>query len=77
MILGADGSHSKVRDVLMRNTRMDYQQRYIDTFWCEFRIQRVDALTDVFPPHISQHHLHIWPGQDCMFIAIPNTVSVF
>ena len=47
---------------------MYYEQTYIDTLWCEFTI----------PPtpsgdfRLSPNHLHIWPKQTHMFIAIPS-----
>lgn len=77
-MIGADGAHSAVRYHLMKFVRMDYRQEYIDTLWCEFQIQpKRDA-----PPEepmsrfrISPNHLHIWPGKEFMFIAIPNEVS--
>lgn len=80
LMIGADGAHSAVRYHMMKYTRMDYQQEYIDTLWCEFRI---DARTDVKARadpwakfSISPFHLHIWPGKDFMFIAIPSEVSL-
>lgn len=77
LMIGADGAHSAVRYHLMKFTRMDYQQEYIDTLWCEFNIQPVQ--TDSEDPmakfRISPNHLHIWPGKDFMFIAIPSDVS--
>lgn len=76
-MVGADGAHSAVRYHLMKFTRMDYQQEYIDTLWCEFQLKAVDAdSTDPLSKFkISPHHLHIWPGKDFMFIAIPSDVS--
>ena len=73
LLLGADGAHSATRHHLMKYTRMDFRQEYIDTLWCEFQI----------PPtgdgefRISPNHLHIWPAGDSMFIAIPDSVSNF
>ncbi|QIW97736.1 hypothetical protein AMS68_003254 [Peltaster fructicola] len=84
LILGADGAHSAVRFNLMKYVRMDYQQSYIDTLWCEFTIaplsQKVFKNTtpsskDGFAT--SPNHLHIWPGAEDMFIAIPSTDESF
>lgn len=77
-MLGADGAHSSVRYHLMKYLRMDYQQEYIDTLWCEFQIgsnrrRKSERLLDRFL--MSPYHLHIWPGKQFMFIAIPSTVS--
>ncbi len=77
LMLGADGAHSAVRYHMMKFARMNYQQEYIDTLWCEFQIQsRESALEpDVHSKFvISPNFLHIWPGQDFMFIAIPSDV---
>jgi kynurenine 3-monooxygenase len=58
---------------MMKFARVDYQQEYIDTLWCEFRI----------PPsedgnfRISPNHLHIWPGREFMFIALPSADKSF
>jgi kynurenine 3-monooxygenase len=66
---------------------MDYSQTYIDTLWCEFNIPPADearkhtssktsaSATDNFAT--SPNHLHIWPSDDKMFIAIPSTDKTF
>lgn len=75
VMLGADGAHSSVRYHLMKYVRMDYQQKYIDTIWCEFTIQPMaGANDDKSRFKISPNHLHIWPGKEFMFIAIPSEV---
>jgi kynurenine 3-monooxygenase len=77
-IIGADGAHSATRYHMMKYTRMDYQQEYIDTLWCEFTILAKEQSQDDPESRfaISPHHLHIWPGHEFMFIAIPNFVSL-
>lgn len=78
LMIGADGAHSAVRYHMMKYTRMDYQQEYIDTLWCEFQIKaKKDASSDVPMGKfaISPDHLHIWPGKEFMFIAIASDVS--
>ena len=86
IILGCDGAHSSVRYHMMKFVRMDYTQSYIDTLWCEFTIPPAsqDGLS---PPSkspsakdgfaTSPSHLHIWPGKNEMFIAIPNPDKTF
>ena len=79
LMIGADGAHSAVRYHMMKFVRMDYHQEYIDTLWCEFQIQpNADAPPDqpVSRFRMSPNHLHIWPGQEFMFIAIPSDVSL-
>jgi kynurenine 3-monooxygenase len=76
-LIGADGAHSSARYHMMKYTRMDYQQEYIDTLWCEFTIAAKDLRPTEDPENrfrISPHHLHIWPGKEFMFIAIPSFV---
>jgi kynurenine 3-monooxygenase len=76
-LIGADGAHSSARYHLMKYIRMDYQQEYIDTLWCEFRIKAREVPLGEDPEsrfQISPQHLHIWPGKDFMFIAIPSFV---
>jgi kynurenine 3-monooxygenase len=79
LMIGADGAHSAVRFHMMKFVRMDYQQEYIDTLWCEFQITPQQINEDA-QPHtvfkISPNHLHIWPGKDFMFIAIPSNVCI-
>ncbi|KAI9743558.1 MAG: kynurenine 3-monooxygenase, mitochondrial precursor [Claussenomyces sp. TS43310] len=80
LLIGADGAHSSARYHLMKFTRMHYQQEYIDALWCEFQIE-----ADKSPEHvdsdskfrISQNHLHIWPGKQHLFIAIPSLDGSF
>lgn len=79
-MIGADGAHSAVRYHLMKFTRLDYEQRYIDTLWCEFQIQpktTYDASKPMDQFRISPNHLHIWPGKEFMFIAIPSEDGTF
>lgn len=80
LMIGADGAHSAVRYHLMKFTRMDYRQEYIDTLWCEFQIQPRKVAKGDDPLarfKISPNHLHIWPGKDFMFIAIPSEDGSF
>ncbi|KAE8449472.1 Kynurenine 3-monooxygenase [Mollisiaceae sp. DMI_Dod_QoI] len=79
-LIGADGAHSSTRYHLMKYTRMDYQQEYVDTLWCEFQImpRAVRSGEDEKSKFaISPHHLHIWPGKEFMFIAIPSLDGSF
>lgn len=74
LMIGADGAHSAVRYHMMKYTRMNYQQEYIDTLWCEFQITPHEDKTGMSKFKISPNHLHIWPGREFMFIAIPSEV---
>ncbi|KAL2822748.1 hypothetical protein BDW59DRAFT_149435 [Aspergillus cavernicola] len=72
-LIGADGAHSATRYHMMKFARVDYQQEYIDTLWCEFRIPPSPS-NDFL---ISPSHLHIWPGKEFMFIALPSVDKSF
>lgn len=72
-LIGADGAHSASRYHMMKYSRVDYQQEYIDTLWCEFRIPP----TENGEFRISPNHLHIWPGREFMFIALPSPDKSF
>ena len=71
-LIGADGAHSAARFHLMKFARVNYQQEYIDTLWCEFHIGPRNGGFAMSP-----NHLHIWPGQHFMFIAIPSADRSF
>ncbi|KAL4942040.1 hypothetical protein BDV06DRAFT_222539 [Aspergillus oleicola] len=73
-LIGADGAHSASRYHMMKFARVDYQQEYIDTLWCEFRIPPSPKDNDFL---ISSSHLHIWPGKEFMFIALPSVDKSF
>lgn len=75
LLIGADGAHSAARFHMMKYTRVNYQQEYIDTLWCEFQIPAQDVSgLEKSKFRISPNHLHIWPGKEYMFIAIPSLV---
>ena len=74
LIIGADGAHSATRYHLMKFARLDYQQEYIDTLWCEFHIAPRSSNSSFA---IDPNHLHIWPGGSFMFIAIPSLDKSF
>jgi kynurenine 3-monooxygenase len=79
LLIGADGAHSAARYHMMKYAKMDYQQVYIDTLWCEFTIMAKETKNPDDPESvfsISPHHLHIWPGKEFMFIAIPSLVRL-
>ncbi|KAF7721432.1 hypothetical protein EC973_004698 [Apophysomyces ossiformis] len=72
LIVGADGAYSKTRSNMMRNIRMDYEQKYIDTAYCEL-IMPPKQNKDKQPEYaLDPNHLHIWPRHSFMLIALPN-----
>ncbi|KAL9128988.1 MAG: hypothetical protein Q9217_002463 [Psora testacea] len=73
LFIGADGAHSATRFHMMKYARVNYQQEYIDTLWCEFHIKATKSNDFAIDPH----HLHIWPAGSFMFIAIPSPDASF
>ncbi|EEH20566.1 hypothetical protein PABG_02797 [Paracoccidioides brasiliensis Pb03] len=73
-LIGADGAHSATRYHLMKYVPMNYQQEYVDVLWCEFHIAPTADTNDFA---ISPDHLHIWPGREFMFIALPSPNKTF
>ncbi|KAF2756276.1 FAD/NAD(P)-binding domain-containing protein [Pseudovirgaria hyperparasitica] len=73
LLIGADGAHSAARFHLMKFARVSYQQDYIDTLWCEFTVPPAEDGSF----RLSPNHLHIWPGEEFMFIAIPSLDKSF
>ena len=76
-MIGADGAHSAVRYHMMKFTRMEYHQEYIDTLWCEFQItpRSADPADRLSRFALPPNYLHIWPAREFMFIAIPSIVG--
>ena len=72
-IIGADGFYSKVRSVMQKTHRFNYQQKFIDHGYKEIEI----------PPNADGTHklelnaLHIWPRGNFMLIALPNLDGSF
>lgn len=72
-MIGADGAHSAVRFHLMKFVPMSYQQEYIDKLWCQFHVPPSADGDFRLPPN----YLHIWPQDESMFIALPNSDKTF
>lgn len=72
-IIGADGAFSAVRSAFQFTDRFDYEQDYIDHGYKELHI----------PPgaggsfQLEKNHLHIWPRESFMMIALPNPDGSF
>lgn len=78
LTIGADGSYSQVRQQIMRCTRVDFSQEYIDDLYLELSIPPgVDKETGKPCFLLDPNHLHIWPRQSFMLIALPNQDKSF
>ncbi|KAJ9088615.1 kynurenine 3-monooxygenase, mitochondrial precursor [Entomophthora muscae] len=77
LVFGADGVHSRVRGEIMKKTRMDYSQSFIDHGYCELTIPPKVLETGETDYEIDPNHLHIWPRHSYMMIALPNLDKSF
>lgn len=69
LIIGADGTYSRVRAALERHVpRFDTSRAHIPAAYKELCITRVAAEACVMP----REYLHVWPRHDFMLIALPN-----
>ncbi|EGF78217.1 hypothetical protein BATDEDRAFT_35821 [Batrachochytrium dendrobatidis JAM81] len=78
LIVGADGAYSRVRTELLKKTIGFYSQEYIDHGYVELTMPATHSGNYAMDPG----HLHIWPRQTFMMIALPNvdrsfTVTLF
>lgn len=77
-VIGCDGAHSAIRRALMKATRLDFSQTYIDHGYIELNIPA--TASGEFAMEIN--YLHIWARGTFMLIALPNqdhsyTVTLF
>lgn len=73
LILGCDGAKSSVRNLLSRQTKMDFSQSYIEHGYLELRIDPFEDGSYKMEPNF----LHIWPRGNHMMIALPNQDNSF
>ena len=70
-IIGCDGAYSALRQCMMRQMDMDFQQLHIDALWCDF----------IIPPtsdgqyRLNPKNLHLWPDKESIIMAQPDFVS--
>ncbi|KAI7903167.1 uncharacterized protein BX663DRAFT_471908 [Cokeromyces recurvatus] len=72
LIIGADGAYSRTRSQMMRRMRMNYNQEYIDTAYCELLMPPAKGPDGKPTFALDPNHLHIWPRHTFMLIALPN-----
>lgn len=85
-VVGADGAHLRLRQLLQRLMRMDYAQKYIDMQYIELLIPPRQEGSEGSKgkdsgPHVgfqlNPNHLHIWPRGQFMLIALANEDGSF
>lgn len=70
-IIGCDGAYSVLRQSMMKQSEMDFQQSYINAFWCDY----------IIPPtsdgryRMNSQNIHVWPDKDSIVVAQPDFVS--
>ncbi|MCJ1463252.1 hypothetical protein MMC07_001857 [Pseudocyphellaria aurata] len=67
-IIGCDGAYCVLRQCMMKQMDMDFQQSYADALWCDF----------IIPPtsdgdyRLNSKNVHIWPEKESIFMAQPD-----
>ena len=70
-IFGCDGSYSVLRQCMLRQSDMDFQQSYINALWCDFIIP---AAPDG-EYRMNSKCLHVWPNRQSIVMVQPDFVS--
>lgn len=79
LVIGADGAYSAVRDIILKQGRVDFSRQYISHGYKELRIPPAIDPTTNQPTHALTDYkgLHIWPRKQFMLIALPNADKSF
>jgi kynurenine 3-monooxygenase len=73
VVVGCDGSTSAIRGEMLKRSRFNFSQQYLDYGYKELTIPAGSASQHLLEPHA----LHIWPRGSYMLIALPNTDGTF
>ncbi len=76
-VVGADGAYSALRCEMQKYTRININQHYIDNMYIELYIPPGKDESGNPKFSLDPNHLHIWPRDDFMLIALPNTDGSF
>lgn len=74
LIVGADGTWSKVRSGMARKGRFDFEQKYLGAAYKELSMPVSELVNEKSMP---REYLHIWPRGKFMLIALPNPTGSF
>jgi kynurenine 3-monooxygenase len=73
VVIGCDGSASAIRAEMLKLSRFNFSQQYLDYGYKELTIPE-----DARGKHLLETHaLHIWPRGNHMLIALPNIDGTF
>jgi kynurenine 3-monooxygenase len=73
LVIGTDGAGSAVRSEMLKLSRFNFSQQYLDYGYKELTIPAAPDGRHVF----ETHALHIWPRGTFMLIALPNIDGTF
>jgi kynurenine 3-monooxygenase len=73
VVIGCDGSASAIRGEMLRRSRFNFSQQFLDYGYKELTIPAAPEGKHLLEPHA----LHIWPRGNYMLIALPNTDGTF
>ncbi len=73
VVIGCDGSASAIRGEMLKTTRFNYSQEYLDYGYKELTIPAGAGGKHV----LETDALHIWPRGSYMLIALPNVDGTF
>lgn len=73
VVMGCDGSASAIRLEMLKRSRFNFSQQYLDYGYKELTISAGAGGKHV----IETHALHIWPRGNYMLIALPNIDGTF
>ncbi|CAG0882078.1 unnamed protein product [Cyprideis torosa] len=82
LIIGCDGAYSAVRRQMMKRSRFNFSQTYIEHGYLELCMPPVYKKDGTAEFAMEPNYLHIWPRDNFMLIALPNqdrswTVTLF
>jgi kynurenine 3-monooxygenase len=73
VVIGCDGSASAIRSEMLKMSRFNFSQQYLDYGYKELTIPASSEGTHL----LETHALHIWPRGNYMLIALPNIDGTF
>src|SRR5271168_3596938 len=73
VLIGCDGSASAIRNEMLKLSRFNFSQQYLDYGYKELTIPAGPQGEHL----LEAHALHIWPRGNYMLIALPNTDGTF
>jgi len=73
VVIGCDGSASAIRSEMLRSSRFNFSQEYLDYGYKELTIPAGPGGKHI----LEMNALHIWPRGNYMLIALPNVDGTF